>query len=59
MHTPVNCSKNLTQSIGGMKYTVAKDSQESGKREDKEKVTMKFEVYSLMCDLLLFVAHDE
>ena len=42
-----------------MKWALVKYRQESGEKVNEGKVPMPFEVYCLMCDLLVCGTHDE
>ena len=46
-------AKKLSQFIGGIKRTIAKEKRELGKKMTKEKEKMSFEVYQVICKLLL------
>ena len=51
--------KNISHYSGGMKWALVKYRQEIGEKVNEGKVPMPFEVYCLMCDLLVCGTHYE
>ena len=50
---PDAMAKKISQFMGGIKRTIAKEKQAMGKKNDEGKEKMSFEVYQQICKLLL------